>query len=237
MSADFTDHLEELRKRILISLVSFVLFAVIAYFFSHHLIEFLILPLRQHKEAQLIFQTPSEAFLTHLKVSGFAGLLFSLPVMFFQFWFFVSPGLYAKEKKTFLPLCIISIALFFAGAALAFFLVIPWGLAFLLSFQTDSLKPLFAIGPYFSFLINIVLVFGVLFDFPVVLAGLVKMGVLRVGALAKGRKITIVGIFVVSAVLTPADPISQIMLAIPLWLLFELTLIVAKTLEPASPRS
>lgn len=231
MSTDFTDHLEELRKRIFISLMTFILSSIVAYFFSHYFIEFLISPLKRHKEAELIFQTPYEAFLTHIKVSGFAGLLFSLPVIFFQFWFFISPGLYAREKKTILPLCFVSIALFFTGACLAFFLVIPMGLAFLLSFQTDSLRPLFSIGPYFSFLFNIVLAFGVLFDFPVVLVGLVKMGVLKTSALAASRKIIVVGIFCVSALLTPADPVSQIMLAVPLWLLFEITLIVAKALE------
>jgi len=231
VSSDFIDHLEDLRKCILISLTSFFALSIVAYFFSHQLVEFLITPLRPHEEAQLIFQTPYEAFLTHIKVSGFSGFVLALPILFFQFWAFVSPGLYAKEKKTFLVLCFVSIVLFFAGVGLAFFVTIPWALTFLLSFQTETLRPLLSIGPYFSFLFNIVLVFGVLFDFPVVVIGLVKMGILKSATLVASRKITIVALFCVSALLTPADPVSQIMLALPLWALFEITVMIAKTLE------
>ncbi|HTL47981.1 MAG TPA: twin-arginine translocase subunit TatC [Verrucomicrobiae bacterium] len=235
---DFLSHLEELRKRILVSLFVFVACTVAAYFFSRQIVNFLIEPLHKQQNAQLVFQTPYEAFLTYVKVSAVTGLLLSLPVIFFEFWKFVSPGLYDREKKVILPLSFVCVLLFLAGVCFAYFLVIPFGLGFLLSFQTESLRPLIAIAPYFSFLLGMILAFGALFDFPVVLLGLIKLGVMKTETLASMRKLIVVGIFVVAAILTPSpDPVSQLLLAIPLVLLFEITLLIAGRIEKKAPKT
>ena len=228
MFNDFIPHLEEMRRRIIVALAAFVLGSAGAYFFSHGIIEFFIAPLRRHHDVLLIFQTPYEAFWVHLRASALLGFLISLPIVFSQFWAFVSPGLYQKEKRLLIPLVLASVALFFLGSAFAYFIVIPWGLHFLLSFQTESLRPFLAIGPYFSFLITMILAFGLAFDLPVVVLGLVHLGVLRSSMLIRLRKFIFVGIFVFAAILTPPDPLSQITLAIPLLVLFEISLWLAR---------
>lgn len=232
MAHEFVSHLEELRKRLIISLCAFSLAAAVSYFFSGTLIDLLIAPLRSHRNAQLIFQTPYEAFLIHIKVAALCGLVISLPILFIQFWLFVAPGLYQKEKKTVLPLALSSVVLFLFGAAFAYFLIVPVGLDFLLSFETESMRPLLAIAPYFEFLFGMILAFGIMFDFPVILLGLAKMGIVNSRGLAKARKFIVLAIFVLAAVLTPSpDPVSQLLLAIPLLALFEVSVIICRWVE------
>lgn len=232
MSSDFLSHFEELRRRLLICLAVFSAASIVCYFFSSHLLEFFTTPLRRHDEVRLFFQKPYEAFVTHLKVAAVTGLVISSPVLFTQLWLFISPGLYPREKKIILPLILISLALFLFGIFFAFVLVIPWGLHFLLSYQSETLKPLLAVGPYLSFLIGMLFAFGIFFDFPVFVIGLVKLGVLKTSTLEQARRAIIVIIFILAAVLTPSpDPASQVLLALPLVLLFEASLFVAKQLE------
>lgn len=229
---DFLSHLEELRKRSLISLAVFLAAALGSYFFSTALLDFLTRPLDLFKEVQLIFLKPYEAFWVHLKVALLGGVILSSPVLFTQAWLFVAPGLYAEEKKIVLPLILISVALFLIGACFAYTVVVPWGLRFLLSFQTEKIQPMLGIGPYFSFLTGMILACGILFDFPVFVVGLVKLGVIKAAALAASRKIVIVFIFIAAAMLTPSpDPVSQLFLAAPLLVLFEISLAVARALE------
>lgn len=232
MLPDFVPHLEELRRRLLVSLALFAAASTIAYFFSSSLIDFFTLPLKQHGDVQLFFQKPFEAFMTHLKVAALTGLVAASPFLLAQIWFFIAPGLYDREKKVFLPIILISAVLFLAGIVFAYTLVIPWGLGFLLSYQTESLKPLLGIGPYFSFLTGMLLAFGFLFDFPVFIVGLVKLGVVKTKTLAKARRAVIVIIFILAAILTPSpDPASQVLLAIPLVIVFEISLWVAGFFE------
>ena len=230
---NFIPHLEELRRRLLICLLVFFAASLAAYFFSRPILDFLTQPLRQSPyPAQLIFQRPYEAFLVHIKVAAFSGFLMSSPLLLIQAWLFLVPGLYEREKKVFFPVILISILLFWAGVMLSFFLVVPWTLRFLLGFQTETLKPLLSVGPYFSFLVGMVTAFGVLFDFPVFMVGLVELGLVRVAALAASRKIIFVLIFTAAAILTPSpDPVSQIILAVPLMALFEISLYIAALRE------
>jgi len=229
---DFVSHLEELRRRLIVSILAFFAVAIVAYFFSHQILDFLIAPLRRHQDVDLFFHKPYEAFLTHLKVAALTGIVFSSPVFLTQLWLFIAPGLFDKEKKISIPLILISIVLFCAGALFAYTLVIPFGLHFLLSFQTESLKPLLGIGPYFSFLIGMILAFGVLFDFPVFLIGLIQLGVVSTATVARSRKVIILMIFIVAAILTPSpDPISQLLLAGPLLILFEVSLVISRFIE------
>jgi sec-independent protein translocase protein TatC len=233
--SDFAPHAEEFRKRLLISLSVFLAASVLAYFFSHAILEFLTRPLRESPySAELIFQKPYEAFVIHLKVSAFAGFIISLPVLLTQLWLFAAPGLYEKEKKVFLPIIFISIALFWAGVLFAYYLAVPWALQFMLGFQTETLRPMLAVGPYFAFLTGVAVAFGVLFDFPVFMVGLVELGLVKTKTLAASRRLIVVVIFITAAVLTPSpDPLSQLLLALPLLVLFEISLRVAAWRENA----
>lgn len=227
------DHLEELRARLLLVLATVGILSIAAYFFSKPLLDFLTLPLRAFPgESELYFQAPYEAFLTHLKVSLLTGALVASPLFFLELWFFMAPGLYREERRTFLPLVLASIFLFLVGAAFAFWVVVPFGLRFFLSFETDSLRPLLGIGPYFSFLVGMILACGAAFDLPVVVLGLVRARILNAVALRIARKGVIVFVFILTAVLTPSsDPVGQILLAFPILLLYEGCVWVAKGME------
>lgn len=230
--SDLFSHLDELRRRVIVCLVVFSAASIICYFFSRQILDFLTWPLRQDTPASLYFQQPHEAFFIALKTAAFAGFFFSSPVIFTQAWLFVSPGLYEPEKKWLKPLIFISVILFLAGAAFSYAFVIPFGLKFLLSFQTESLKPILDIGSYFSFLTGMMLAFGILFIFPVIQLGLVRLGLVSTATLSRSRRIIIVLIFIAAAVLTPSpDPFSQLLLAIPLWGLFEISLLAARSIE------
>ncbi len=228
---NFLDHLEELRSRLLISLAAIGAASLISWFFSGRLFNLLSLPLHRFREVPLYFRTPYEAFLTHLFVAGLAGILIASPVLFTELWFFIAPGLYPREKKAALPLILVSSLLFFAGALFGFFVLVPFGLQFFLSFETESLKPLLGVAPYFSFLVGLVLGSGLLFVLPVLVLGLVRVGILNQAKLKRSRKFVIVSIFILAAIFTPPDPVSQLLLALPLWAIFELCLSGAKRFE------
>ena len=205
---------------------------MVAYFFSPHIIDFLIAPLRKFHPVDLVFQRPYEAFFTHIKAAGITGFVIACPILFTELWLFLKPGLYQHEKRILFSLSLCSVLFFVAGAAFAYWVAIPFGLDFLLSYQTESLKPFIGIEAYFSFLIGMILAFGLLFDFPILILGLVKLNIVKSERIAKSRKVIIVVIFIVAAVLTPSpDPISQLILALPLWVLFEISLIAAKVME------
>lgn len=230
---DFEPHFEELRRRFLFSFWAFLAATIVSYFFSSQLLNLLTQPLKTYDpQVSLFFQKPYEAFLTHIKIACTAGFVISCPVIFSQAWSFLTPGLYDREKKMILPLILTTTALFLFGVWFGYRWVIPWGIHFLLSYQTEMMKPLLGVGPYFSFLISMLLAFGILFDFPVVIIGLVKLGIVETQTLASMRKGIILTIFIVAAVLTPSpDPVSQLLLAIPLWILFELSLLIAGVIE------
>ena len=229
VAGDFLTHLEELRGRLIFSLAVFFIATLLSFFFSRTLLDFFIRPLTRFENITLYFQSPQEAFLTHLAASALAGFVLSTPFLLTQLWFFITPGLYASEKKIILSLALVSFFLFLIGALFAYLVVVPWGLRFLLSFQTENLKPLLGAGPYFSFLIGMIVAFGVLFDFPVVIFGLVRLGIVEPRTLSRSRRAVAVAAFVISAILTPStDPISQTLLAIPLIVLFEMSVAISR---------
>lgn len=226
------DHIEELRARLLTSFVAIAIFAAAAYFFSRPLLNFLTLPLAELGARDLYFTAPYEAFLVHLKVSFLAGFLLGSPVFFSQLWLFVAPGLHRRERQVALPLTLISVFLFLLGAAFAFWILVPAGLRFLLGFETESVRPLLGIDSYLSFLVGMVLASGILFILPVVVLGLVQVGVLKANTLEGSRKGVIVAILLLAAILTPSpDPVGQVLLALPILLLYEGCVRVAKWFE------
>lgn len=229
---NFFEHLEELRKRILIGLGALLAGTLLGYLGSDRVLEFLLSPiLGQIGEAY--FFSPAEGLLVKLKVAFFVGTLLSSPVLFWQFWLFVSPAFYQKEKWAFLFLVSVTVALFVSGALFSFYVVLPPALRFFVGMRTPYLKPMISVTEYISFLSGMSLAFGVAFNLPVVLLGLTRAGILNGAMLRQYRRHAVVLIFIVAAILTPGPDIaSQLMLAAPLFVLFEASVLLTKVFEP-----
>jgi sec-independent protein translocase protein TatC len=224
----FLDHLEELRKRIIRSLIVVLIFSIAAYYFSSKIIDFVAKPL-----PKVYFMSPTEGFMIRIKIAIIVGIVASVPVLLYQIWRFIAPGLFAKEIKVVGPIMVFSTSLFFAGGALCFFLVIPIAMRFFLGQGTDKLQPLLRINDYISFVGFMVLAFGVSFELPILSYFLAKMGILKSGFMSKGRRYAIVGILIFAGVITPsADVASQLMLAVPLYFLYEISNKQKKGTEP-----
>ena len=233
---NLSEHLEDLRKRVIISLVVISVLSILSFFFSDTLMAIISAPVK-HNIRTLYFLSPYEAFMVKLNISLVSGIVLSVPVIFTQLWRFVSPGLYTKEQRTILPLIFVSTILFVLGALFAYFLVIPFAFKFFMDFQTLTLVPLISIGSYISLFLSLILIFGLVFDLPVVLLGLISLGVVQTSFLSHQRKIVIVLIFIVAAVLTPTvDILTQCLLALALWLLFEVSVWIGKALEKRRTR-
>lgn len=226
----FLDHLEELRRRILWSLAALAIGAAVGFWVTtaFDVISFLARPIRPMLESgRLAYLHPTEPFMVTLKVGIFVGVVIALPVIFYHFWKFVAPGLLEREKKVFVPALVASVALFLAGAAMSFFLVMPFALRFFLGFGTGALQPVITIGDYFSFAMRLTLMFGVVFETPLVVLVLVHVGVLSPRTIRKYRRHVIAGMAILAAVITPADLISMLLMLVPLYLLFEASVAVA----------
>ncbi len=223
----FLDHLEEFRWTILRSLVAIVITSIGSYIFSKKIVDILRYPAPQ--DMQLIFLSPVEGFMIYIKVSIFAGLVIALPYVAYQFWKFIVPGLLAKERKLVMPIAFFTTICFLVGASFAYFVIIRFGLNFLLSFQTDYLVANITIGKYLGFVVTLLLVFGVVFELPVLAFFLTKIGILTPRFLREKRRYGVVMIFIGAALLTPPDIFTQLMLAGPLILLYELSIWVSKS--------
>jgi sec-independent protein translocase protein TatC len=219
----FLDHLEELRGRIIKSLISIILLSIVAYIFSEKLLDFVTSPI-----PEVYFMAPTEAFSTRIKLSLIAGIIVSVPVIFYHAWRFVAPGLFEREVKFVIPVVLASTVFFLVGATFCWFLVLPLSIKFLLGFGTQKLKPMIQIKDYVSFVSYLILAFGAVFELPVISFFLGKIGVIKPRTLTKGRRYAITAILVVAAVITPPDVFSQIMLAVPLYFLYEVSIIVVK---------
>ena len=237
----FLEHLEELRRRILWSLGALAVGAVVGFFLTtrFEIIEFLTGPIRPLlDEGRLAYLHPTEPFMVTLKVGLFVGIMLALPVVFWHFWRFVAPGLLEREKRVFIPALLASVALFVAGAALAFFYVLPLGLRFFFSFAQGALEPVITINEYFSFAMQVTFVFGVAFETPLVILVLTYVGILSPRTLRRYRRHAIVVMAIVSAVLTPtADIVSMLAMFVPLYLLFEISVVLAGFIERRRERA
>lgn len=222
----FLDHLEELRGRIIRSLISIILFSIVAYLFSEKLIDFISKPI-----PELYFMSPTEAFAIRIKLSLIAGIIVSVPVIFYHLWQFVVPGLFEREIKMVVPVVLASTIFFLIGAAFCFLLVLPLSIKFLLGFGTEKLKPMIKIGDYVSFVSYLILAFGAVFELPVIAYFLGKLGIITPQTLKKGRRYAIVGMLILSALITPPDMFSQLMLAGPLYFLYEVSIVVVKIVQ------
>ncbi|MBX6423578.1 twin-arginine translocase subunit TatC [Thermosulfurimonas sp. F29] len=232
-----TAHLIELRERLIKSLLAWLAASAICYWQLDPLLNFLLEPLRTvlPEGQRIIFIAYQEAFFTYLKVALICGAVLASPVIIYQAWRFVAPGLYAHEKRFARPLILFSCLAFLGGAAFAYFLVFPKAFRFLAGFGGDLLefKPVFR--DYVSFAVRMLAVFGLCFEIPVALAVAGKLGLTRASTLSRGRPYAIVAAFVVAAILTPTpDVVNQLFLAIPLVLLYEVSILVVWLLEPKS---
>jgi len=226
----FTSHLEELRKRLITSFIAIGVGFVVSFGFKERLFGILVHPLiNVMKEGEnLIYTGLPEAFFTYLKVSLLSGLIVASPVLLYQFWMFVAPGLYRKERRMMVPIVILSSFFFIGGALFGYFVVFPWGFKFFLGFATDTIRPLPSMKEYFSFSAKLLLAFGLVFELPLVLTFMAKLGIVSVDFLKKNRKYAVLLFFAGAAILTPPDVITQILMALPLMLLYEVSIIGAK---------
>lgn len=229
------EHIDEFRRRILISIAAFAVGMVVAYVFYRDILQVLQHPLDEANRLgkvqvdNVFVPGVTGPFLLRLKVSAFAGLLFSLPVLLFQLWRFITPGLHAKEKRYAIPFVGSSLALFAFGAWFAF-LILPTGVRFLLSFVEPGIQePFITFQDYLSFIIFMILAFGISFEFPIVLVFLGMAGIISSRQLRRWRRYAVLAVFIVAAVATPSqDPFSQIAMAAPLYILYEASILVIR---------
>jgi sec-independent protein translocase protein TatC len=227
--APLLDHLIELRRRLLWSLAALAVAFGVCLYFARPIFAFLVQPLLKAGQGKLIYTDIFEAFFVNVKVAFFAAIMVAFPVIASQIWKFVAPGLYKNEKQALLPFLIMTPVLFAMGAALAYYVAMPIALHFLLGFQGNiggvQQEALPGIGNYLSFVTKFMFGFGVAFLTPVLLMLLERAGIVTRDQLVRGRRYAIVIVFVIAAVLTPPDIVSQLLLATPLILLYEFALI------------
>ena len=238
----FVSHLVELRKRLIHSFIFLFIFFIGCYFFSEYLYGFLVEPFanavkENGLERRLIFTALQETFLTYLKVAFFAAFFVTCPFILVQLWKFIAPGLYKHEKKAIIPYLVLTPILFFLGGILVYYLIMPLAIKFFLSFESTGLSTGLPIqleakvNEYLSLVMKLIFAFGISFQLPVVLSLLARIRIIDAKFLKDRRKYVVVMIFAAAAILTPPDPITQIGLAIPLLILYELSIFSVKFIE------
>jgi|TARA_B110000881_G_C18473473_1_gene462624 sec-independent protein translocase protein TatC len=242
IETSFISHLTELRKRLMHSFIFLFIFFIFCYFFAEYLYGFLVDPYAKAVkndgiERRLIFTALQETFLTYLKVSFFAAFFITFPFILIQIWKFIAPGLYKHEKIAILPYLILTPLLFLLGGMLVYYLIMPLAIKFFLSFESTGLTTSLPIqleakvNEYLSLVMKLIFAFGLSFQLPVILSLLARIGVVDSKFLKERRKYVVVIIFAAAAILTPPDPITQIGLAIPLLILYELSIFSVSIIE------
>ena len=239
------DHLIELRQRLLYSVIALLVAFVVCFYFAQPIFTYLAQPLadvmREHGVAEhqrrLIFTALTEVFFTYVKVAFFAAAFICFPVFLTQLWLFVAPGLYKHEKAALAPFLAATPVLFFLGGALVYYIIFPFAAAFFIGFEvpaTENTLPIQLepkVNEYLSLLMQLIFAFGLCFQLPVVMTLLARVGLATSKGMAAKRKYAIVGVFIVAAIFTPPDPLSQISLAVPIIILYEISIIMARMVE------
>jgi sec-independent protein translocase protein TatC len=247
--APLTEHLGELRNRILVSLIVVSVFFVLCFYSSEHIFSLLISPIHntltfslqspylsispdKNPNIELVFLAPAEAVWMHIKIAFISAFVISSPLVFFEIWRFMSPGLLEKEKKYALPFVFITTFLFLIGALFCFAIILPFAMNFLLSYKTENLKPMLSVGKYVDFCLKFILSFGAIFELPVLTVFLTKMGIVTPEFLAKNRKYAVLIAFVLAALLTPTpDAFNQSLMAVPIIILYEVGILASRVLH------
>jgi len=238
----FLDHLEELRWRIVWSLVAVLVGCVVGFFLVDKLdvvglLKRPVSPYLAVTNQRLVFTNPTDPILLTFKLAFAVGLLLALPVLAYQVWAFLSPALYPRERRAVLPVTIVAVILFCGGAVLAYLWVLPLALKVSFSFQSQALAPLITADGYFGFATMVVVAFGAVFELPLLLALLIYLRILSADFLSRHRRIAIVANAIVSAFLTPADVVSMLLMMIPIQLFYEISIVVARVLEGRRARA
>lgn len=223
------EHIGELRQRIVKSAIAVILFFILAMFFSEQIILFIKQPLVEvlPKGANALhFTGPMDVFITNMKVAFLVAMILGCPVWIYQFWRFVEPALYEHERKWILPFIFASVTLFAVGVCFCYFFIFPLALDFLIGLGTNVATSVITITDYTSLLMILIFAFGLVFQTPLILIMLAIMDLIDVATLKEHRKVIVVIIFVISALLTPPDPLSQVGLALPMWVMFEISIIL-----------
>lgn len=227
----FLEHLEELRLRLIICIISVSLMSIIGYFISGIILEWLLKPAKNSFKV-VYFLSPLEAFNTRLKIALVAGIILASPIIIYQIWKFIKPALKPAEQKIIKIASFFSIFLFILGSTLAYWIIIPLGLRFLMQYATESVQPWIRVRDYISLVLILLIAMGGIFQLPLIMVGLAKAGLIHSKFLSKNRKIAIFMIVFFAAAITPGgDPFTLIAVALPLYLLYEVSLFLVKIFE------
>ncbi|WP_141050199.1 twin-arginine translocase subunit TatC [Aliarcobacter cryaerophilus] len=235
MFDDLKPHIADLRKRLTISTITVVVMFFACFTFYEPILEWMMVPVKHALPAgtSMIAVEIQETFFTAMKVAFFGGFIISLPVIFWQLWLFLAPGLYDHEKKLVVPFVFFATLMFLLGAAFAYYIVVPVGFDFLIAFGNSVVSVLPSIGKYVGFFTKLLIGFGIAFELPVITFFLAKIGLVNDQMLKDFFRYAVVLIFIVAAVLTPPDVISQALMAAPLLILYGVSIYIAKVFNPA----
>ncbi|MBF0554662.1 MAG: twin-arginine translocase subunit TatC [Nitrospirae bacterium] len=243
------EHLGELRKRIIISMAAVLVIFIVTFNYSEMILKTLVMPIEKKmvfsihypfvglepsgiKQKALVFLEPAEAFWMHCKLALIAALMIALPVILSQIWLFIEPGLVEREKKFIMPFVTAGTVLFMVGAVFCYYIILPFAFGFLMTYKTENLTPMISVGNYVGFTTKFILAFGVIFELPIALFVLTKMGLVTPQQLGKIRKHVIVAAFVISAVVTPTpDAFNQTLMAVPIIVLYEIGILASRLIR------
>ena len=226
----FFSHLKELRDRLVICIIAVAIAFIFTYYFKEKLFDFLMQPFIKVMPAKssFVFTGITEAFITYFKIAIVAGIFLAAPVILYEFWMFVAPGLYENEKKYVYPFIFSGSLCFILGALFCYFVVMPNIYRFFVSYAQDFVTPMPDLKEYMGLTLKLLIIFGLIFELPLVAFYLSKAGIVNAKMLAKKRRYAILTVFIISAIITPPDVVSMILVAIPLWGLYELGILIAK---------